>query len=99
MKILEAIKEFDAGEIHEDAALKCYMYCVFETMGIWGADDKLQLIKLADHVEENYDEEIQEIAFSMGRKCLKPIGDNKCERAFSYHKCWKMSEPKHYFLI
>lgn len=94
ISILEAIKEFDSGDIHEDANLKCYMLCIFEAMDIWGEDDRLHLMKLADHLDENYDEEIQDIAIRMGRKCVRVEGDNKCERAFWYHKCWKMQDPR-----
>lgn len=86
------------GEIHEDAALKCYMYCVFETMELWTSDDKLHLMKMAEHLEDNYSDEIQDIAIRMGRRCVRPEGDNKCERAFWYHKCWKTQDPKVSFL-
>lgn len=57
-------------------------------------DDKgdLHLETLATHIEK-LDKEIQDIAFNMGRKCLKPQGDNQCERAFWYHKCWKTADP------
>ncbi|XP_031628634.1 pheromone-binding protein-related protein 6-like isoform X2 [Contarinia nasturtii] len=95
----EAIKEFDSGEIHDDAALKCYMYCVFEVLELINDQGQLFIMKLADHIESNYDEEVQNIAFQMGRKCLRPEGENNCEKAFWYHKCWKTRDPVHYFLI
>lgn len=95
---IEAIKEFSDGEIHEDEKLKCYMSCIFHEAKV--VDDKgdLHLEKLQTHVEK-LDQEIQEIAFNMGRKCLRPQGDTQCERAFWYHKCWKSADPKHYFLV
>ena len=89
----EAIKEFDIGEIHEDASLKCYMYCVFELLELMNDKGQLFVMRLADHIESNYDDEVQSIAFNMGRKCLRPEGDNNCERAFWYHKCWKSTDP------
>lgn len=91
---VEAIKEFSDGQIHEDAKLKCYMFCIFEEAGVWMADkQELHLEKLSLHLEE-YDDEIQEIAFHMGRRCLKPQGEDNCEKAFWYHKCWKTYDPK-----
>lgn len=96
---LEAIKEFDSGDIHDDANLKCYMHCIFEAMDLWGDDDKLHIMKMADHLEEHYDEEIQDIAIRMGRKCVRVEGENKCDRAFWYHKCWKTQDPKVSFLL
>lgn len=90
----EAIKEFDRGEIHEDATLKCYMYCVFETLDLMNAKGELFLLRLAEHFDFTDDEEIQSIAYQMGRKCLHPPeNDNNCEKAFYYHKCWKSRDP------
>lgn len=54
---------------------------------------EIHLEKLALHLEQ-YDDEIQEIAFHMGRRCLRPVGDHPCEVAFWYHKCWKTYDPK-----
>lgn len=67
----------------------------FSTYTFRVVDDKgdLHLETLATHIEK-LDKEIQDIAFNMGRKCLKPQGDNQCERAFWYHKCWKTADPK-----
>lgn len=91
---LEAIREFDQGEIHEDASLKCYMYCVFEVLELINDKGQLFIMKLADHIESNYDDEVQNIAFQMGRRCLRPPEDeNNCEKAFYYHKCWKTRDP------
>lgn len=90
---LEAIKEFSDGEVHEDEKLKCYMFCLFEEAGALDENGEIHLEKLATHIEQ-YDEEIQNIAFHMGRRCLRPVGENSCERAFWYHKCWKSYDPK-----
>lgn len=95
---LESIKEFSDGEIHEDEKLKCYMHCLFHEAHLYNDKGELHFEKLQTHIEK-LDEEIQDIAFHMGRKCLKPVGDNQCERAFWYHKCWKTNDPKHYFLV
>lgn len=70
------------------------MFCIFEEGGVWLPDkNELHLEKLALHVEE-YDDEIQEIVFHMGRRCLRPEGNDNCEKAFWYHKCWKTYDPK-----
>lgn len=90
---IEAIKEFSDGEIHEDEKLKCYMDCLFKEAKVVDDNGELHMEKLATHIER-LDEEIQLIAIHMGRKCFKPKGDNQCERAFWYHKCWKTADPK-----
>lgn len=91
--IPEAVKEFSDGEIHEDEKLKCYMSCLFHELNV--VDDKgdLHFEKISVHIDK-LDEELQEIAYRMGRKCLRPEGDNVCERAFWFHKCWKSADPK-----
>lgn len=75
------------------------MYCVFEVTELINDKGELFIMKLADHIESNYDSEVQDIAFQMGRKCLRPEGDNNCEKAFWYHKCWKSRDPVVSFII
>lgn len=69
------------------------MSCVFKEAGLLLDNGEIHLEKLALHIEE-LDDEIQEIAFHMGRRCLRPEGANNCEKAFWYHKCWKTYDPK-----
>lgn len=69
------------------------MYCVFEVTELINDKGDLFIMRLADHIESNYDDEVQNIAFQMGRKCLRAEGDNNCEKAFWYHKCWKSKDP------
>lgn len=94
----EAIREFSDGEIHEDGALKCYMDCLFKEAKVVDENGELHLEKLATHIEK-LDEEIQLIAIHMGKKCLRVQGENQCERAFWYHKCWKSADPKVIFSL
>lgn len=94
----EAIREFSDGEVHHDPALKCYMYCIFKEGGAIRENGEVHLEELADHIE-SYDDEVQDIFFHMARRCLRPVGDTLCERAFWFHQCWKSYDPKHYFLI
>lgn len=94
----EAIKKFSDEEIHEDDKLKCYMACVFREGKVVDDEGHLHLEKLAVGVEQ-FDAEVQSIAINMGKKCLTPEGNTPCDTAFWYHKCWKTSDPKHYFLI
>lgn len=74
------------------------MYCMFEEADLVSETGEVHLEKIATHVEM-LDQEIQNIALNMGRRCLRPVGDDKCEKAFWFHKCWKTADPKHYFLI
>lgn len=69
------------------------MLCVFKEGGLLLDNGEIHLEKLAMHIEE-FDDEIQDIAFHMGRRCIRPVGDNPCEVAFWYHKCWKSYDPK-----
>lgn len=90
----EAIAEFDQGKIHEDASLKCYMFCVFEVLDLISSKGDLFVMRLSDHIESNYDEEVKKITYQMGKKCLHPPdNENNCEKAFYYHKCWKQNDP------
>lgn len=92
--IILAIKEFDSGMIHEDENLKCYMLCLFEKAGFLNDAGDLHIQRLIEHIEDNYSDEVQDIAMNMGKRCLRTQGDNQCERAFWFHKCWKTSDPR-----
>ncbi|ALC46416.1 Os-E, partial [Drosophila busckii] len=85
-----AIKEFSDGEVHEDEKLKCYMYCVFDQTDVLHEDGEVHLEKLLDRLPDS----MHDIAVNMGKRCLYPKGDNKCERAFWLHRCWKTADPK-----
>lgn len=74
------------------------MHCVFVEGHLVDENGELHLEKLQTHIDQ-LDEEIRNIAVRMGRKCLYAQGDDLCEKAFWYHKCWKSSDPMHYFLI
>lgn len=49
--------------------------------------------KIQTHVDK-FDDEIRHIADKLVKACQNPQGGDKCERAFSIHKCWKMTDPK-----
>lgn len=85
-----AIKEFSDGEVHEDEKLKCYMYCVFDETDVLHEDGEVHLEKLLDRLPDS----MHDIAVNMGKRCLYPKGDTKCERAFWLHRCWKQADPK-----
>ncbi|KAG4073100.1 hypothetical protein HA402_009519 [Bradysia odoriphaga] len=93
----EAIKEFSDGELHDDPKLKCYMNCVFNEAKV--VDDKgdVHFEKIDTHIAQ-LDDEIRHIAENFLANCRSIKGDDPCERAFSVHKCWKLHDPKHYFL-
>lgn len=88
--LAEAIKEFSDGEVHEDEKLKCYMYCVFDETDVLHEDGEVHLEKLLDRLPDS----MHDIAVNMGKRCLYPKGDTKCERAFWLHRCWKQADPK-----
>lgn len=86
----EAIKEFSDGQIHEDEALKCYMNCIFHEANVMDENGDVHLEKLHDMLPES----MADIAMHMGKKCLYPVGDTQCERAFWLHSCWKTADPR-----
>lgn len=76
------------------------MNCVFDKLDLVNGKGELLVMRLADHIDSNYNEEVRGIAYQMGRKCLVPPDDvDHCEKAYFYHRCWKERDPKHYFLI
>nr|AAO74646.1 odorant-binding protein 3-2 [Aedes aegypti] len=91
----EAILEFSDGKVHEDEKLKCYMNCLFHEAKVVDDTGHVHLEKLHDALPDS----MRDIAMHMGKRCLYPEGENLCEKAFWLHKCWKESDPKHYFLI
>lgn len=74
------------------------MNCIFHEAHVVDAHGEVHLEKITVHIDR-LDEEMQEIAYNMGKKCLKPQGETQCDRAFWFHKCWKSADPKHYFLV
>lgn len=53
----------------------------------------VHLEKIHTHVDK-WDEEIRLIAKNILSQCTHPVGDNLCEKAFWFHKCWKTADPK-----
>uniref|UniRef100_A0A182NL75 Uncharacterized protein n=1 Tax=Anopheles dirus TaxID=7168 RepID=A0A182NL75_9DIPT len=91
-----AIKRFsDEDAFDDDRALMCYMDCVFRLTNVTDDRGELHMGKLLDHVPPDY----EDIALKMGVRCIKSKGKDVCERAFWYHKCWKKSDPVHYYLV
>nr|QGW50690.1 odorant-binding protein 26 [Propsilocerus akamusi] len=91
----EAIKEFSDGQVHEDEKLKCYMNCVFHETNVVDDSGNVHLEKLHNSLPDS----MHDVALHMGIRCLYPEGDTLCEKAFWLNKCWKLADPKHYFLI
>lgn len=69
------------------------MSCIFQEAKIVNENGELHLEKITTHLDR-LDKEIQDIAYNMGKKCLRPQGETQCERAFWYHQCWKTADPK-----
>lgn len=61
------------------------------------AKGEVHLIMLEESMSNlNLDKETEDILYDMGKKCLRPkdVGDDLCEKAFWFHKCWKTADPK-----
>ncbi|XP_053658260.1 general odorant-binding protein 83a-like [Anopheles marshallii] len=90
-----AIKRFSDEDIFEDdRALKCYMDCMFRVTNVTDDRGELHMLKLLEYVPP----EFEDIALRMGVRCTRPKGKDVCERAFWFHKCWKISNPVYYYL-
>lgn len=59
--LLDAIREFSDGQIHEDAALKCYMNCLSHEFKVVDENGKVHFDKIQTHIDK-LDEEVREIA-------------------------------------
>lgn len=70
------------------------MDCLFKAADVTHDDGEVHLEKLLDLLPPD----IEELALNMAKGCIHPQGDNQCERAFWFHKCWKAADPVHYFL-
>ncbi|XP_055696598.1 pheromone-binding protein-related protein 6-like [Lutzomyia longipalpis] len=90
----EHIKEFSDGEAIEDAALKCYMNCLFHEFEVVDDTGHVHFEKLYNRIPES----MKERAKVTMDKCLDPVGADLCEKAYWLHKCWKTNDPSHYFL-
>ncbi|XP_055298989.1 pheromone-binding protein-related protein 6-like [Sitodiplosis mosellana] len=88
-----AIKEFSDGEVHEDAALKCYMSCLFHEFRVVDDNGDPHFERINTHVRL-LDEEIRQIVQVTFLICTNPQRVDRYERAFSIHKCWKTHDPK-----
>ncbi|XP_059611288.1 pheromone-binding protein-related protein 6-like [Phlebotomus argentipes] len=90
----EHIKEFSDGEAIEDPALKCYMNCLFHEFEVVDDTGHVHFEKLYNRLPA----ELKDRARAVIDKCLEPVGDDLCEKAYWLHKCWKTEDPSHYFL-
>lgn len=96
---LAAITRFSDVEMFDnDEKLKCYMSCVFQEVGVTDDDGFLHMEKLVGAVGL-LDDEAEMIFLKMAKRCLRPIISTHCETAFWYNKCWKTTDPVHYFLL
>nr|BAN59718.1 odorant-binding protein [Delia antiqua]BAS69449.1 odorant-binding protein 10 [Delia platura] len=92
----DAIKEFSDGEIHEDPALKCYMNCLFHEVNVVDDNGELHYEQLKRLLPDNLKEFVQHIIDAC--ESHVPQGGTQCDRAWSWHVCFKQTDPVHYFL-
>ncbi|XP_023299237.2 pheromone-binding protein-related protein 6-like [Lucilia cuprina] len=92
-----AIKEFSDGEIHEDPALKCYMNCLFHEVNVVDDNGEVHYEKMKRLIPDDLNKFIQHIIDAC--ESHVPKGATQCERAWSWHVCFKETDPVHYFLV
>lgn len=74
--------------------MKLHWVCCFWSQSSNVVDDNgdPHYDKISTHVNR-LDEEVRHIAQKLVAACQNPQGNDKCERAFSIHKCWKTTDP------
>uniref|UniRef100_A0A1L8DPG7 Putative odorant-binding protein 1 n=2 Tax=Nyssomyia neivai TaxID=330878 RepID=A0A1L8DPG7_9DIPT len=92
------VEEFSNGD-HlspiDDRALKCYMNCIFHKAEVVDDTGHVHFEKLRGKVPDD----LKDIGYPMLSKCVDPIGEDLCEKAYWLHKCFKQADPVHYFLV
>uniref|UniRef100_A0A182NL76 Ig-like domain-containing protein n=1 Tax=Anopheles dirus TaxID=7168 RepID=A0A182NL76_9DIPT len=94
----EQIALFNRPEtIDAPRELQCYMHCMFRTHNVTRPDGEIDPIDVYHAIPKRFNE----IALKVLVKCrnTQQEGNDLCERAYRLHKCWKETEPQHYFLF
>ena len=87
--VSEAIKDFSDGDIHDDEKLMCYMNCLFHEIDVVDDNGEVHLEKLFKTLPG----QVAELIMAHGDKCIHPVGDTLCHKAWWFHKCWKEADP------
>ena len=66
------------------------MDCLFKEFDVVDSTGHVHFEKLHDRLPES----MKDIGMNMGRRCLNPVGENLCEKAYWLHKCWKEADPR-----
>lgn len=90
--LLEAIKRFSDDDAHDDAALKCYMNCIFHELDIVDDNGEVHYDKLKAFIPDV----LRDYVFQLVVDCEShiPVGETQCDRAWSWHLCWKKMDSK-----
>uniref|UniRef100_A0A182Q4B9 Odorant-binding protein 2 n=1 Tax=Anopheles farauti TaxID=69004 RepID=A0A182Q4B9_9DIPT len=77
--------------------LQCYMYCMFRMHNVTRPDGEVDPIDVYHAIPKRFNS----IALKVLVNCrnAEQEGKDLCERAYLTHKCWKATEPQHYFLF
>ncbi|XP_058813897.1 general odorant-binding protein 83a-like [Topomyia yanbarensis] len=92
-----SIARFNGVEIFDDdVQLKCYMECMFRQFNVTKPDGDVDMIGVYHAIPK----QLKTVALKVYNKCRDVVdGGTLCERAFSHHKCWKQTDPDHYYLF
>ncbi|XP_055524378.1 pheromone-binding protein-related protein 6-like [Wyeomyia smithii] len=93
----DSIARFNGPEVFDDdERLKCYMECLFRNFNVTKPNGDVDLIEVYHAIPK----ELNSVALKVLNKCRDIAdGSTRCERAFSLHKCWKQTDPLHYYLF
>ncbi|CAG9854874.1 unnamed protein product [Phyllotreta striolata] len=90
----DVINQAKAGEFPQDNALKCYMKCVFDEVGIIGDDGKLDI----EGALAILPEEMKDVATPVVVKCDTQAGSDICDAIFNTLKCYWDTDKRAFFL-
>uniref|UniRef100_A0A182PIX7 Ig-like domain-containing protein n=1 Tax=Anopheles epiroticus TaxID=199890 RepID=A0A182PIX7_9DIPT len=94
----EQVAQFNQPQpVEVSRELQCYMYCMFRLHNVTRPDGRLDLIDIYHAIPKQFNA----IALKVLAKCHQAVvqdGD-VCEQAYSQHRCWKDTEPEHYYLF
>ncbi|CAH1108949.1 unnamed protein product, partial [Psylliodes chrysocephalus] len=90
----DVIAKAKEGTFADDNALKCYMKCVLDEVGIIGDDGKIDIEGALAIVPE----ELKDIATPVMTKCGTQDGSDLCDSIFNTLKCYYESDKRAFFL-
>nr|QNL14931.1 odorant-binding protein 5 [Aulacocentrum confusum] len=89
------IERVNDGDIPNDKAITCYMYCLFESFSVIDEDGVLE----ADMLTGFFPEDIQAKGGPILSACASQDGADNCEKVYNIAKCVHSKMPEMWFMV